>query len=132
MLIGELAATTGVSAKTLRFYESRGLLDDPGRTPGGYRDYPEAAVDRVRFVKEAQAAGLTLAQIGEVLAIRDGGQAPCAHVAGFVEHRLDEVEARLRELRRIRRELLALRERLERLDPGECGPDTICVALQAG
>ena len=74
MRIGELAHHTGVSAKTLRFYEARRLLPDPGRTAAGQRDYPPEAVARVRFIKRAQAAGLTLAQIATVLAARTSAQ----------------------------------------------------------
>ncbi|MFP5333452.1 MAG: MerR family transcriptional regulator, partial [Acidimicrobiia bacterium] len=72
MLIGELARQTGVASRTLRFYEDQDLLPPPDRTPAGYRTYPERAADRVRFIKDAQAAGFTLAEIREILTIRDG------------------------------------------------------------
>ena len=129
MRIGELANLAGVTPKTLRFYEDAGLLADPVRTPAGYRDYPESAVGRVRFIKQAQSAGLTLAQVGQVLRIRDGGQPPCTHVAGLVETRLEEVTARLEELERIRAELLALHARVSELDPARCRDDDICAAI---
>lgn len=77
MLIGDLGAAAGLSAKTIRFYEQFGLLPAPPRTPGGYRDYPAGATSRLAFIRRAQAAGLTLAEIGNILHIRDGGQAPC-------------------------------------------------------
>ncbi len=70
MLIGELA-TTGVSTKTLRCCEADGLLPEPERTPAGYRDYADTSIDRVGFIRQAQAAGLTFAQIREILTIRD-------------------------------------------------------------
>jgi DNA-binding transcriptional MerR regulator len=76
MLIGELATATGVSTKTLRFYEADGLLFEPDRTSAGYRDCADTAIDRVVFIRQAQAAGLTLAQIRQILTIRDGGQPP--------------------------------------------------------
>lgn len=60
MLIGEVAEATGVSTKALRFYEDEGLLHEPDRTSGGYRDYRPDVIDRVVFVRQAQAAGLTL------------------------------------------------------------------------
>jgi len=63
MLIGELAAKTGMTAKALRFYEQAGVLPEPARTPAGYRDYDPAALDRLAFVRAAQAAGLTLAEV---------------------------------------------------------------------
>lgn len=120
MLIGELADATGVTAKTLRFYEQQGVLPEPARTDGGYRDYPPAAVDRVRFVKDAQAAGFTLAQIGEILTIRDDGQPPCDHVATLVDHRLVEVEQRIQELKAIRRQLRAIARRSEQFASDDC------------
>lgn len=129
MLIGELATRTGVSTKTLRFYEQRGLLHAPARTPGGYRDYDDAACERVRFIRRAQGAGLTLRQIGEVLTIRDGGQAPCAHVSRSVAEQLDQVEARLTELERTREDLHALQDRLGHLDVADCSDDAICAAI---
>lgn len=131
MLIGELATATGVSTKTLRFYEADGLLPEPDRTASGYRDYRDDAIDRVTFIRQARAAGLTLAHIREILLIRDGGHPPCGHVAELVDHRLAEVNERLRELEHTRTELLALRTRLEGLDPAECGEGTICVAISS-
>lgn len=129
MLIGDLATATGVSTTTLRFYESDGLLPEPARTAAGYRDYTTDAVTRVSFIRQAQAAGLTLAQIREILDIRDGGLLPCHHLADLVDHRLDEITQRLRELENTRRELLALRQRLDLLDPADCADETICVAI---
>ena len=120
MLIGEVAQRSGVTAKTLRFYEDRGLLPDPGRTQSGYRDYAQEAVDRVSFIKEAQAAGLTLTQIKEILVIRDDGEPPCEHVTELVDQRLAEVEQRLRELRQLRTQLQDLAARAAALDPADC------------
>ena len=129
MLIGELAARTGVSAKTLRFYEQAGLLHEPDRTPGGYRDYDVAAHDRVVFIRQAQRAGLTLRQINEILAIRDDGRPPCAHVGRLVDHQLTEIEQRLDELRRSRQDLRALQDRLADLDTSTCADHHICTAI---
>jgi DNA-binding transcriptional MerR regulator len=129
MRIGELATAAGVSAKTVRYYESEGLLPEPRRAPNGYRDFDPADVERVIFVRQAQAAGLTLRQIREVLAIRDDGRPPCAHVADLVDARLAEVEQRLGMLRDTRRRLLDVRERLDGLDPADCPPGSICAAI---
>lgn len=120
MRIGELAQHTGTTAKTLRFYEDQGLLPEPGRTGSGYRDYPPQAADRVRFIRDAQKAGLALRQIGQILDIRDGGQAPCAHVGQLIEHRIAEVEQRLAELRQTRTHLRELAARTRQLDPADC------------
>jgi DNA-binding transcriptional MerR regulator len=129
MLIGALAEATGVPAKTLRYWESEGLLHAPARTEGGYRDYRDGTIDRIAFIRHAQTAGLTLRQIGEILAIRDGGQAPCAHATDLVDERLADLEARLRELQDTRDALAQLRHRLEALDPADCDPTAICSAV---
>ncbi len=120
MLIGELADHTGVSTKALRFYERQGLVPEPARTEGGYRDYSDATVGRVVFIKDAQAAGFTLSQIGEILAIRDQGEAPCGHVSTLVEQRLADVEQRLAELRGVRAQLRDIAARSIELDPDDC------------
>src|SRR5262249_56855262 len=79
MLIGELAASAGLSAKAIRFYEEAGLMPAPPRTPGGYRDYPPGAAGRLAFIRQAQAAGFSLAEIRGILRVRDGGHAPRWH-----------------------------------------------------
>lgn len=131
MRIGELAGHTGVRTKTLRYYEAEGLLPDPGRTPAGYRDYPPAAVARVSFIRRAQAAGLTLAQIREVLAVRDAGEPPCGHLRALVADRLADVERRLDELSRARASLQQLQARVEALDPADCDEAAVCAAVPA-
>jgi MerR family transcriptional regulator, copper efflux regulator len=118
--IGELAAQTGVPAKTIRFWESTGLLADPTRTPSGYRDYGPEAVDRLEFIRHAQAGGLSLGQIRQILEIGDRGDAPCEHVGRVVADRLAEVEARIAELAQTRRHLQALARRAATQDPADC------------
>ncbi len=131
MRIGQLAATTDVPTSTLRYYERAGLLPPPARTEAGYRDYPDEAVGRVSFVRNAQTAGLTLAQIGEILAIRDDGHPPCAHVAELVDDRLTDIERRMTDLRRARTELRRVRGRLDKLNPADCGANDVCSAIAA-
>lgn len=118
--IGELAAQTGVPAKTIRYWEAEGLMPEPERTAAGYRDYIATAADRARFIRRAQAAGLTLGQIRQVLHISDEGTAPCEHVGIVVAERLAEVEARLVELRATRAHLRRLQERAASQDPAAC------------
>ncbi|MBW3659714.1 MAG: heavy metal-responsive transcriptional regulator [Actinobacteria bacterium] len=131
MRIGELAVATDTPTSTLRYYERAGLLPPPARTGTGYRDYSREAADRVAFIRRAQAAGLTLAQIGEVLAIRDDGRTPCAHVAGLVDERLEDIDRRLDDLRRARDELRRVRRRLDDLEPSDCATSDICSAIGA-
>src|SRR5215471_7102984 len=120
MRIGEVAGRSGVSAKTIRFWEDQHLLSAPARTPAGYRDYDLAILERLAFIRHAQAAGLTLEHIRQVLDISDGGQPPCVHVAGLIAQRMAEVEARLAELARTRDQLAVLAERAGAQDPADC------------
>jgi len=120
MKIGEAAGRSGVPAKTIRFWEDQRLLPAPARTPAGYRDYDPVILERLAFIRHAQAAGLTLEHIRQVLDIRDGGQPPCVHVAGLIGRRLAEVEARLAELARARDQLAALAARAVARDPADC------------
>ncbi|WP_424532353.1 heavy metal-responsive transcriptional regulator [Sphaerisporangium viridialbum] len=129
MRIGVLAAQAGLTAKTIRFYEESGLLASPPRTPAGYRDYPAEAVARLAFVRDAQAAGLTLAEIRSVLVIRDGGQAPCQHVTDLIDQHLAQVEQRLAELTQARTVLGDLQRRASATDPGGCSADQVCSIL---
>ena len=129
MLIGDLAARAGLSAKAIRFYEQAGLLPQPPRTPGGYRDYPPGALDRLAFIRHAQSAGFTLADIRGVLAIRDSGQAPCQHVSALIGEHLAQVERRIAELTRARDALKDLQRRAAATDPADCAESEICVIL---
>jgi DNA-binding transcriptional MerR regulator len=129
MLIGDLATRAGLSATAIRFYEQAGLLPEPPRTAGGYRDYPPGAVDRLAFIRNAQAAGFTLADIRGVLAIRDSGQAPCEHVTVLIGEHLAHVERRIAELTRTRDALKDLQRRAAATDPGDCAEPEICIIL---
>ncbi len=113
MRIGELAKTARVTPDTIRYYEREGLLPSPQRTESGYRDYGPGVMDDLLFIKKAQALGLKLSDVREVLEISSGGKPPCEHVRATVSARLVEVGERLRELRALR---ATLRETLERLD----------------
>jgi len=120
MKIGEVAERSGVPAKTIRFWEDQRLLPAPARTAVGYREFDPAVLERLAFIRHAQAAGLTLEHIRQVLDIRDDGQPPCVHVAGLIARRLAEAEARLAELARARDQLAALAARAAAQDPADC------------
>lgn len=126
MRIGELAEAVGTTTKTLRFYEEQGLLPPAERTAGGYRDYTPDAVGRVDFIHRGQAAGLTLAQIGQILEIRDRGSAPCGHVRDLLDAHLIEVEQQIKQLVELRNTVTELRAQAEGIDPESCSADKVC------
>ena len=129
MRIGELGKTAGVTPDTIRYYEREGLLPSPQRTESGYRDYGPGVVEDLLFIKKAQALGLKLSDVREVLEISSGGKPPCEHVRATVSARLVEVEERLRELRALRATLRETLERLDRAPPPKAG--CRCVVIES-
>ena len=129
MRIGDLAKQVGVTPDTIRYYEREGLLPSPERTPSGYRDYGPGVLDDLQFIKKAQALGLKLRDVREVLEISSGGKPPCEHVRATVSARLAEVEGRLRELRALRATLQETLERLDRAPPPKAG--CRCVVIES-
>jgi DNA-binding transcriptional MerR regulator len=103
--ISRLARLTGVSAKAIRFYEAAGVLPQPARGPNGYRLYGRDSVEMLQFVKQAQGLGLTLAEIREIVAIRQGGRPPCRHVHRLLQEKAAELDRKLRDLVRIRQRI---------------------------
>ena len=132
MRIGALSAAAEVSAETVRYYERRGLLASPQRSANGYRTYDDAALNQLRFIRTAQAAGLTLAEIRSVIELRNGGITPCSHVEALLSNKLANVRERQRQLSALEHELAQLVERSATLSPADCGPDDICHILQSG
>jgi MerR family transcriptional regulator, Zn(II)-responsive regulator of zntA len=124
--IGELAAATGTTTKTLRFYEACGLLPPTERAANGYRDYGSQALSRLDFIRRGRAAGLTLAQIREVIDIRDAGDAPCDHVHQLLTARLSDINRQLADLEALRETLTRQRDHAGTADPATCAPDTVC------
>ncbi len=129
MLIGKLAEKLGVPPETVRFYERRRLLPEPARASNGYRLYSDTALHRLRFVRTAQAAGLTLAEIRRIIDLRDEGTVPCSHVSELLETKLADVHQRQRNLAALEVELDQLLQRSRSLDPADCGDDDVCHIL---
>ncbi len=108
MVIRELAQQTGVPAKTIRYYESIGLLPRPKRMSNNYRQYTPADVGRLRLIASARSLGFSLDDISEIVAARDKGIAPCQRVLDAIAQRLMDVDRRIADL-------LTLRESLQRI-----------------
>jgi Hg(II)-responsive transcriptional regulator len=102
MKIGELAERAGVSVQTIRYYEGRGLIPEPSRTRSGYRRYGESDVPRLRFIRRAQELGFTLAEIGELLALRVDPTTTPDDVRQRAREKIEDTEVKIRELQRIK------------------------------
>ena len=96
MKIQEFAQLTGLPAKTIRYYESIGLLSAPQRAPNGYREYNEQGVARARFVAGTRSLDLSLEEIREILAMRDRREAPCRTLLNLIEQKANQIEERIR------------------------------------
>jgi DNA-binding transcriptional MerR regulator len=129
MRIGELAHKTGVSTKTIRYYEDIGLLAPPEREPNGYRDYGEDALERLRFIRDAQATGLTLTEIASILDLRGKGVATCHHVLNLLERHLEDLDRHISKLRKTRRQLVIITERARSLNPADCTDSIRCQTI---
>lgn len=110
LTIGRLANRADVGIDTVRFYERRGLLPEPDRTPAGYRLYPESVVDRIRFIRRAKSLGFSLDEINALLDLHDHGGRKST-VKALTQKKLAEIDARIEDLARIRDALSELDSR---------------------
>ena len=108
MKIGDLAARSGVTVKTLRFYEEMGLLPSAGRSPGGYRLFADDSLRRLDFIRRLKSLGLSLEEVGRCLAVHDAGRLPCEEVHRQLRRQIALVDERMGELKQLRRELECL------------------------
>jgi DNA-binding transcriptional MerR regulator len=122
--IGEVSKRSGIGIEALRFYERSGVLEKPSRTESGYRVYDEAVLERLAFIKQAQALGFSLDEVKRIIEDARTGQSPCDEVREIVRHRLADLDERMREMRRYRAELaktLAEWDRVGRAPGHICG-----------
>lgn len=125
MNISELAARAGVKVSTVRFYERRGLLPLPTRSAGGYRDFPDEDVARVRFLRRGQQLGFSLAELGELTALSGQRVLMTGDVARLGRAKLAEIDERIADLARVRSALAGLLEQ-------QCiDPDAACPVVSA-
>lgn len=102
---GKLAKAADVNVETLRYYEKRGLLPDPPRKESGYRIYPESTVDRLKFIKGAQALGFTLEEIHELLDMRIDTQANRADVRQRATQKVSTIQGKIDALEQMKQAL---------------------------
>jgi len=108
MKIQTFSKLTGLSAKTIRYYESIGILAPPRRAANGYREYDKQAVERARFVAGSRSLELSLDEIAEILAMRDRKEAPCRTMLNLIKQKSDQIEERIRLLRQMKEDLRRL------------------------
>jgi DNA-binding transcriptional MerR regulator len=121
--IGEVAKLSGIGIETPRFYERSGVLESPARTESGYRLYDAGVLERLAFIKQAQALGFSLDEVKRIIDDARAGTSPCDEVRAIVRRRLQELDERLREMRRYRTELAKTLAEWDRLGQA---PGRIC------
>lgn len=127
-LIGALAKAAGVKSDTVRFYERSGLLPPAARTEAGYRTYDEQALQRLRFIKKAQALGFSLDEVRRIISMRRG-QETCQCVIGMAEATLSETDLKLNQLRAFRKGLADNLERWKRTGRRKAGAE-FCALIE--
>ena len=108
MKIQEFAQLAGLSTKTIRYYESIGILISPRRAPNGYREYNEKDLARARFVAGTRSLDLSLDEIREILAMQDRREALCRTLLNLIEQKANQIEERIRLLKQMEVDLRQL------------------------
>ena len=98
LTIGKVSKQSGIGVETIRFYEKRGLIDEPSRTEAGYRQYPEDTAPRIMFIRHAKELGFTLTEIKELLHLRVDEATTCDDVRHMAEKKRKDIVARIKSL----------------------------------
>lgn len=131
MRIGEVAERAGVTTKTVRYYEEIGLLPLAERTSSGYRSYDSATVERLRFIRDAQTAGLSLGDIASILELKEQGRRSCEHTRALLRRQIDEIDLQIERLQHARNDLVELVDRADQADPAACIDEHRCQVIEA-
>jgi MerR family mercuric resistance operon transcriptional regulator len=105
LTIGQLARRGGVGIETVRFYERRGLLEQPARKASGYRQYSPEVVSRLHFIRRAKELGFSLREIGELIALQLNPKTTCTDVKQCAKAKINDIEGKIRDLQRMKRAL---------------------------
>ncbi|HYW19276.1 MAG TPA: heavy metal-responsive transcriptional regulator [Nodularia sp. (in: cyanobacteria)] len=127
-LIGNVAKSSGVTIKTIRYYEELGLLRSLGRTEGGFRLFNSDVLERLHFIKRAQSLGLPLSEIKDFLNVHDGGELPCVHIKAKLQDKITAIDEQIQQLLILRQELSGLVSGWETIP--ENPEQTICPIIE--
>ena len=129
LTIGQIARTSGVAAKTIRYYEQIGVLPAPGRAASGYRLYDQPAVERLRFIRRARSLGLPLQQLKTLMSALNGGSHPPLRprLRALVRGQLDAVKNQIAELELLRHQLEQVFQRMRTPAPRPAGGACQCL-----
>lgn len=132
-LIGEVAEQLNINRKTIRYYESIGLIPNAARNDSGYRVFSGEDLERLRFILRAKTLDFSLDDIEEILDFRERGEAPCRYVADLIQEKIVQVDEKIAALHRLRSELEQLAEQAEALPPELIAEkDCICHLIEDG
>ena len=124
--IGKIAKQAGISVETIRFYERKGLLQEPQRKESGYRQYQEEDIRKLVFIQHAKNLGFSLNEIRDLLSLQSDSRSSSREVKNMAQHKLQDIEEKIKMLQRMRRTLKHLVDKC----PGK-GPTSECPILDA-
>jgi MerR family transcriptional regulator, copper efflux regulator len=128
LLIGQVTDLTGIPIRTIRYYESLGLINSSRRTEGGFRQFSMDVLTRLAFIKRAQNLGLSLEEIGNILQVYDQGQAPCGEIKEKLEEKVLQIDRQIDQLSTLRSEIKGLLSGWKNISNQD--EDTICPIIQ--
>ncbi|MEH2112476.1 heavy metal-responsive transcriptional regulator [Nostoc sp.] len=128
LLIGQVTDLTGIPIRTIRYYESLGLINSLKRTEGGFRQFSLDVLTRLAFIKRAQNLGLSLEEIGNILQVYDQGQTPCGEIKEKLEEKVLQIDRQIDQLLTLRSEIKGLLSGWKNISNQH--EDTICPIIQ--
>ncbi|GAA2882103.1 heavy metal-responsive transcriptional regulator [Streptomyces mexicanus] len=128
--VSQAAEQAGVTRKAIRTWEDKGLLPPAERTEAGYRLFTADDIAVLRFIRQAKTLGLTLAEVGDILALQRDGAQPCGRVTQLLDAHITQIDRTLADLRQLRRSLLAARRTAD--ETRRAGGDAVvCQIIEA-
>ncbi|MEA5539560.1 heavy metal-responsive transcriptional regulator [Limnoraphis robusta Tam1] len=129
--VGEVSRKLGINAQTIYFYERIGLIPSPQRSESGYRLFSEQDIERLLFIHRAKSLGLTLEEIKDILALKDGKKLTCQALHQRLINKIKQIEQQMIQLQMLHEELLPLVEQCE-VNLNHPDPTHECIVLNTG